>query len=502
MNSSLYIGATGMKGLSEGMQVITNNLANVSTIGFKQQNILFSDVYYQTQSLGGIGDAQQDSHVAIGQVGMGLQVEAVRTKYTQGALESTNTMTDLAISGKGFFQVSDGTNTFYTRAGDFRQDNEGVWRNPAGYALNGYPIDANGAKGELSEVKVDAFSVMPSKATSSIELVMNVDSVNDITQNEANPYFSLLSDYNALGSTPLDAGSYGSSQSMTVYDSEGNSHTLTAYFDGAPSTGSGNKFTEFLIATPASASLDAEGNIINPNSGDGLLMSGVLEFDAAGNLVNVSAFTPGVEGSKNLEDWKVADLVDGVPTFNLNGSDISLNFGITANGGWSSTPASADSIGADWKSLPGMNDITRADFPTTSFATSSIANSYKQDGYSEGFLSNVTMNADGVISGTFSNGRSQDLWEVPVARFISEDGLRREGGNLFSATEMSGEAQLGKAGTENFGTIAAHNIENSNVDIANEMVNMIINQRGFQSNSKVVTTADQILQKAMEIKRT
>ena len=94
-----------------------------------------------------------------------------------------------------------------------------------------------------------------------------------------------------------------------------------------------------------------------------------------------------------------------------------------------------------------------------------------------------------------------NLWQIPVCRFTSEDGLRREGNNVFSATEDSGQMEMGVAGTENYGKINAYNIENSNVDMSKEMVNMIVNQRGFQSNSKVVTTADQMLQKAMELKR-
>lgn len=117
MNSALYIGATGMKGMSQGMQVTTNNLANVSTIGYKQQNTLFSDMLSTSQ--GGTGDwwnAQENSRVALGQTGKGVQVDAVRTIFQQGALEPTNTVTDMAINGKGFFQVSDGANLYYTRA--------------------------------------------------------------------------------------------------------------------------------------------------------------------------------------------------------------------------------------------------------------------------------------------------------------------------------------------------------------------------------------------------
>ena len=116
-------------------------------------------------------------------------------------------------------------------------------------------------------------------------------------------------------------------------------------------------------------------------------------------------------------------------------------------------------------------------------------------------MSNVSIRNDGTVVGLFSNSQSIDLWQIPVARFTSEDGLRREGSNLFSATPESGQMDLGMAGTENYGTVQAYNIELSNVDMATEMVNMIVTQRGFQSNSKVVTTADQMLQKAMELKR-
>ena len=130
MNSSLFIGATGMKTLSSGMNVISNNIANVSTIGYKQQTALFSDVFYAQQgSIGDWWDAQTDSKVALGQVGQGVQMDAVLTRYNQGALESSNTVTDMAISGKGFFQVTDKSGQeYYTRAGDFRPDNQGVLR--------------------------------------------------------------------------------------------------------------------------------------------------------------------------------------------------------------------------------------------------------------------------------------------------------------------------------------------------------------------------------------
>lgn len=484
-----------MKGLAEGMHVTTNNIANVSTIGFKKQDILFSDIMYQTQAnMGDWWNAQDGSFVAVGQVGQGLQVEAVRTSYTQGAVESSNRLTDLAINGKGFFQVSDDTHTYYTRAGDFVSDNEGVWRTPAGLALNGFSLDGNGGRGELGQIKIDPSQTMPAKATSSINLIMNLPSREDQSFDAENPFFSLLNSYNASNGKALDSQDYSSAQSMLVYDAEGNSRTVTAYFDSAGvQSSTGGRYMEFLLADEASYGMG--------EAGGGLLMSGVLEFDSTGQLVNVSAFTPTEAGNKDLSTWRTAGTSNGNPVFNLDGAEMSINFGVSAGDGGASSISAAE-VGTDPANLPGLGgEIVRSDFSTTGFSSTSMTDSYKQDGYASGVLTNVTVSSDGIITGHFSNSQSIDLYEIPVCRFTSEDGLRREGSNLFSATEQSGVMEMGRAGTENYGEIMAYNIEGSNVDLAQEMVAMIINQRGFQSNSKVVTTADQMLQKAMELKR-
>lgn len=503
MNSSLYIGATGMKGLADGMQVTTNNLANVSTIGYKKQDVLFSDLISQDQACNGEWwNNQEDSRVAVGQVGMGLQIEAVRTLFTSGTLESTNNMTDLAIDGKGFFQVSnDSGNVYYTRAGDFVTDNEGVWRTPSGLALNGYKIEADGSRGELTAVQVDKFSTMPAQATANVSVSMNFNNISDASSSAENPFFSLLENYDATKNVPLDSASYSTSQQMTLFDAEGNRKTVTAYFDGAASSSSGS-FVEFVLANDSIAQFDEEGNQLETAAGDGLLMAGVLEFDASGNLVNISAFSPAAGAGKDLSQWQLAGLKDGVPAINLDGQEIGINFGLNVGDGWQNAPQSAAAIGAAAANLPKVGEnALLSDYPSTAFNTSAFTNSYKQDGYAEGTISNMSVTSEGVIVGYFDNGQNMDLWEIPVARFTSEDGLYREGGNLFSATAESGQMELGRAGSENYGNIRAYNIEGSNVDLAQEFVNMIITQRGFQSNSKVVTTADEVLKKAMELKR-
>lgn len=504
MNSSLYIGATGMKGLAQGMQVTSNNLANVSTIGFKKQDIQFSDLISQDQAgIGNWWNNQENSMVAIGQVGMGLAVNDVRTLFTEGGKESTNIMTDLAISGKGFFQVSDDSgNLFYTRAGDFQSDNEGVWRNPAGLALNGHPVNADGTLGELANVQIDRFGTLPPRATTSLEMSVNLSDHTDKSGDSENPFFSLLENYDATATTPLGDNQYTKSQAITIYDADGNTHQVTAYFDGvSPDLGS-RRYMEFVIASNELPTEDAEGNPIERNEGDGLLMAGVLEFDASGNLVNVAAFTPEEAGSKDLSQWTVAQMNEGKPVLSLDGASMDVNFGLSGSGDWVNAPASAADVASDPNLLPGLGGETvKAEFPCTAYQSGTFTDSYKQNGYGEGSLSTLAVSGEGRITGSYSNGQTVDLWQIPLARFTSEDGLYRDGGNLFVATEESGEMTLGQPGTENYGKVLAYNLETSNVDLATEFVNMIVNQRGFQSNSKVVTTADALLQTAVQLKR-
>ena len=180
-----------------------------------------------------------------------------------------------------------------------------------------------------------------------------------------------------------------------------------------------------------------------------------------------------------------------------------MNLGISSAGGWQNAPANAAAVGTSQSALGGMGTgaTVSVDATTNYIGSSPVTRRNTQDGYPSGALSTINITSDGTVVGTFSNNQSMNLWQIPVCRFTSEDGLRREGNNLFSATPDAGKMEMGEAGTQNYGTIRAYNTENSNVDMATEMTNMIITQRGFQSNSKVVTTADQMLQKAVELKR-
>ena len=239
MRSSLYIGATGMKSLAEGMHVTGNNLANCSTIGFKSQMALYSDLIYESQANPGEWNYnQRDSQVAVGQHGMGVRVDEIATNFTQGGFESTNSLTDLAINGKGYFVVqnADGNN-MYTRAGDFNVDSTGIIRNPNGYPLMGYSITNSKTSNVLQPISIDKFATLSAQATSAISISdTNVVPSSNVQINQDNPYFSLLSSFDGTKNVPLESSQYSNAQTVTVYDSTGTSREVNIYYDGAPST--------------------------------------------------------------------------------------------------------------------------------------------------------------------------------------------------------------------------------------------------------------------------
>ena len=498
MMQGLYIGATGLKSHGDGLQVVSNNLANVSTVGYKQQMMLFSDMMYQHLNLG------TSSGVIQNQKGMGSVTGDIRTLFTDGSFEQGNAMTDLAITGKGFFQVSDGISNYYTRAGNFRFYEDGVLRTPSGMSVSGIPLVNGQEQGGLTAVTVNfndaATAFDPPKASSSLTALMNVNVTTDQVSDPDNPYFSMIAAWNGTQTPPLADTGYA--QPLEFYDSQGNKREATIHFDAAPAA-NGQKIMEYVVTIPPDQ--DARANA-QGSQGAGLLMAGTLTFASNGELINMSAFTPGGGDLKALDNWTPAALSGGVPQFTValpgqEAQTISLNLGVAGSGGWDRSTASAASVGVEQGALPGLSDPAYGTTKTSSWPVSSALNSYTQDGYGTGQLSEVSIDDAGTVTATYSNGQKHDLYRIPRFRFASEDGLRREGNNLYSATPDSGVMEYGTAGTENYGTILGSTLETSNVDVSREMVNMIVVQRGFQSNSKSITTANEMLQKAIELKR-
>lgn len=542
----MWTGVSGLLAHGEKMNVLGNNIANVNTIGYKASNMHFEDFYYQFTNT-----AAQ----ANGQVGRGVSVAAVFGDFSQGGFESTNEATDLAIGGNGFFGVSPkGTDDmYYTRAGNFRFDKDGYLVDPHGYVLQGWPIEEQTTEtastttrssvsetssvrgsGTPSDIRLDGFTAEP-KHTSRLSIINNLNNEagQDNTTDSTDPFFALAKSWNGQEDPPLGTTAYAYSSTIKVYDEAGTAHTVTVYYDQV-SNSDGKNYWEYIVTMDPEEDkriFPGMSPKIGETSGAGLLMIGTMTFNSAGQLEDMSAYTLASNASSSqLSQWRPTAISENgfpvvAPNFtgleeaswvvdstghaitpvlsNAKGKLIEINFGLstTPTTSWSNYNA-ASSVGTSSANLPdwGLNS-TRSALATTSFAGSSSTLYQGQDGYTFGFLQNVTVNTDGIISGRYSNGVSLELYQITLYDFLNETGLYREGGNLFTETLDSGEAFPGPANSNGLGSIQSNALEQSNVDLAREFVQMITTQRGFSANGKIITTTDQMLSEVIMLKR-
>ncbi|MEF2231176.1 MAG: flagellar hook protein FlgE [Pseudodesulfovibrio sp.] len=561
LGASLYSGITGLSAHSERMTVIGNNLANVNTIGFKGSRMHFEDLLSQDYS----------TVNGVGQVGRGVRVSTIYSDFGQGSFESSTEATDMAISGEGFFIVSPKgeENKFYTRAGNFRFDENGYLVDPHGYILQGWQVEQasttvsttasttdNAAQstriiGTPTDIRLENFQSAP-RPTSNVSIVTNLDpssaDSSTVSGGAGSPYFAMFNNWDGSADTPLASTRYAYSTTIKVFDDIGTAHNLTVYFDPVTmSNAGGDTVWEYMVTVDPTADKrmlsGANGLTTQIGQGQtsaaGVLMVGTLTF-TSGQLAGMNAYTLKSNGGnnggpKNLDNWTLADFsTGGYPVFTANflgksnastaqatnASPIQLDFGIankdlSSNGshnpdtkGWAvgqgSLPIHASALtnttNTTW--IPNFKDPAVSALATQSYDTGGSSTLFQsQDGYSAGVLQNVSVNREGVLSGHYSNGQVLELYALTLATFTNQHGLRREGGNLFSETLESGPALTGQAGSTGKGTVDGNSLEMSNVDMATEFVRMITTQRGFQANTKVITTTDSMLGEVIAMKR-
>ena len=478
LSSSLFSGISGLNTLGNAMTVIGDNIANVNTVGFKSSRVTFQDVLSQTVS----------TTAGTAQVGRGTSLADITSSFSQGSFESTDSTTDLAIGGAGFFLVRDPSNLnneYYTRAGQFRFDKDGNFINPAGYIVRGWVLDQNGQDtGSISDITLSSFTSPPS-ATDRMTVVTNLDSgAQDLSA-------ALHLEWDAQNAVPIADTAYEYQTTVKVYDSLGDTHDLTVYYD----VGVGSTWEFIVTCNPGEDNrAGAQARLGLGDNGVGMLGRGEIVFNASSGVitdVNLTEFTPAA-GDYDLTTgtWTVrteaADLTNGyftlAPDF-LGGSplNVELDFGSVYSSG----------AGA-W-----LNDS----LSTTQFAVSSTTIFQSATGYGAGDLQSVTVGTDGAITGQYSNGEVIPLYRVALAKFQNVQGLHKEGGNLYRETRLSGVPITARPGTNGLGSIAPNSLEQSNVDIATEFVKMIATQRGFQANSKIITVTDQMLAELINLKR-
>ena len=505
MMSSLYIGATGMKPHAEGMSVVTNNLANVNTVAYKQMSMQYSDLMSQYLSAASSGNMTN-----MNQVGMGAMPGSNRTLFTQGGYETGVSPMDMCITGIGFFGVTKNGLTHYTRAGNFRFNKEGELLDPSGWNVLGRPITGGVESPTPMPIKLDlgpnGIATMAAKATTAISSSSRLGGLEDKTSDPANPFFAMTASWDGTQSPPLGTGKFSYSEPISFYDSSGKLHEATIYYDEVGKSG-GLTAVEYLVALAPGA----DGSALKGTQAEGLLMAGTLTFSSNGEIANLTAFNPPASGNPaDLAGWTPATMQNGQPIMQVQtgggaAQTITLDMGLTLpNAG--STAGAGLSSAADAAANPGTiydNTVPKTiSAKATNMQGSSPGTLYaSRDGYPEGDMRDMYVTNDGIVRVIYSNNQTQDVCRVSLYRFVSQDGLRHEGGNHYSATPDSGVAEEGVPGDENFGTIKDYALEQSNVDYAREFTNMIITQRGFQMNSKVITTSDAMLQKALELKR-
>jgi flagellar hook protein FlgE len=423
----MYNGAAGLGSHSAAMGVISDNIANVNTVGFRSSRANFADV------LGGVMSGSR--------TGAGSMIGSVQTMFNEGSLLGTGNATDLALSGDGFFMVDGSVNgidgRYYTRAGQFQVDDAGRMVNPAGLRVQGYGLDAAGnISSTLGDLQIGLGS-LPPVATTTAGMDANLDAAQ------------------AIDPTPFDINDPGATSdfqsSVTVYDSLGNAHQLTMFFKKLVDTPAAQ--WEVHVAT-AGADLDPA---VNQEFAE--LATGTLDFDTSGALASSTLGTINVQ-------WGGAAA-----------ATIDLDLG---------TPTSAGGTGLD-----GL----------TSYAGASAASLIEQDGSSTGELADYQILADGTIEGRYTNGETRALGQIATATFANVDGLERQGSSLFRAGGESRNPLVGTPGSNGSGAIVSGSLEGSNVDLAREFVTMIAVQRGFQSNSRTITTADEMLTELVQLKR-
>jgi len=429
MSSSLWSGISGLNASGRQMDVIGNNIANVNTVGFKAGTTVFGDILSQSIS----GSSMQ--------IGRGVGITAVPTLFGQGSFSSTQSVTDLAIDGEGFFMVNDSDGfTYYTRAGMFNMGEGGYLRDVNGYKVQGY-LYSNGVNtNAIGDISLSGVQSDPS-ATTEFSIGANLDS-------EA-----------ATGEVFISA--------QTVYDSLGGAHTLKM------------EFTKTANAREweCRAYLEEDGVYTLADNMDGAAPPFLIAFE--------------VDGSLDITTPTYQDVSMEFSTFQA-----ALASGATIGDG--GTGAGSNNI--TW-AIDGSAATSVTPEVMTGYASPSVNRSLVSDGWASGELQSLSIGEDGVIDGFFTNGQSMAIGQIALAKFTNTYGLQKMGSSLFAATVNSGDALVNEPGAGGLGRISPNSLEMSNADIATEFINMITAQKAYQASAKVVTTTDSMLSELMNIKR-
>ena len=411
-----------------------------SQLGIIGNNIANSSTSGFKQARGEFSDVFASSAlgVASNSIGRGVELTSISQQFTQGNISFTDSSLDLAISGSGFFMLDDGGSTRFTRSGAFTVDSEGFVTNNEGLRLQAFEADAAGQiTGIVDDVRLTTSQIEPI-STAEIDITANLDS------REPAPLLAFAAPFDAFASPPTapSADMFNGSTSLTIYDSLGNPHALTTYF----------------VKTAVPNVWDAHVTVDGVTPG-GVAAPQTLTFDSTGQ-------------------FPAASLPVEVTVANYDPVDA---------GGNATGAVSPQSFNVDLST-------------TTQFGSDFGVSFISQNGFSSGQLRGVEISDTGVIFARYTNGQSFALGQVALANFANQQGLQPLGSTAWAETFASGVATVSEPGTAGLGLIQSGALEDSNVDITQQLVNMITAQRNFQANAQVIQTEDTVTQTVINLR--
>ncbi|MBB3347607.1 MULTISPECIES: flagellar hook protein FlgE [unclassified Sphingomonas] len=424
---SFFTSLSGLQAMQTDMSVISHNLANVSTNGFKKSRTAFADVISSNVST----DPRK-------MVGSGVSVKGTVQQFSDGSSNQTKSALDMQILGEGFFVVkstglSDQVN--YTRTGAFTVDESRNVIDAQGSYLMVYPVDNDGNVTATGDKSLTNLQIQPTSGTPKM--------TNNVATKVQIPSTATVKDPAAFKRT--DTTTYNNSVATRIYDANGNPMTMTSYYvrtkEGEPAATPPNTGTWQVFTYVGDQMLTPQGQT------------------SAGPITQVYDTKGALTGAQTIQ------FEDFIPASGAAAQGISL-------------------------------DLTGS----TQTAAAAAVSARTQDGVAVGQLVGITVDDAGIIKASYSNSDIVPLGKVAIAKFSAPTGLRQAGSNYWQATGISGKATLGFAAAEGFGSLKSGQLEGSNVDITEELVNLIAAQRNFQANAKALDTATQVSQSILNIR--
>lgn len=435
---SLFSGVSGLRVHQTKMDVISNNIANINTVGFKRSTATFKDSFSQTLTAASAANADRGG-VNPQQIGAGASIGAISTVMSQGAQQRTDDGNNIYIDGDGFFIVKDATGFSFTRAGNFEVDASGNLVNPSGLNVCGWKV---GEDGKIVQDRVEPINIYegnnlysPATATTNIEFTGNFNLTTNPEQKNT----------------------------MSFYDSLGNKYNLEITFKYNP-----------------------ENQRWTMESSNEVIMNGKDKFTLNNPLTGIEIGF-GENGKLDLASCTGLAETDGKLT-------LAQPF----------TPELAANAGPPVGPQPPNSNFGEivVDFTTLTQFNSKPTVTADGNGNTAGNMNGYSIDGEGIIRASYDNGESKIIAQIPLAKFKNPAGLEKYGSNLYKETANSGEFDgIGATASSLGSSLQGGVLEMSNVDLSYEFSEMIITQRGFQANSRIITTSDEIIQELVNLKR-